>query len=44
MVKGEGYPVASNDNAAGQQQNRRVEVIFWDESGAFATAGNRAAM
>jgi outer membrane protein OmpA-like peptidoglycan-associated protein len=25
--KGEGVPVASNDNAAGRQQNRRVEII-----------------
>ncbi len=26
-------PVASNDTAAGQQQNRRVELIFSDASG-----------
>lgn len=26
--KGEGFPVASNDNASGRQQNRRVELIF----------------
>jgi outer membrane protein OmpA-like peptidoglycan-associated protein len=26
--KGESTPVASNDNAAGRQQNRRVELIF----------------
>jgi outer membrane protein OmpA-like peptidoglycan-associated protein len=25
--KGEDEPVASNDNAAGRQQNRRVEII-----------------
>ena len=25
--KGEGVPVASNDNAAGRQQNRRVEIV-----------------
>jgi OmpA-OmpF porin, OOP family len=25
---GEAYPVASNDNAAGRQQNRRVEIVF----------------
>lgn len=31
--KGEGFPVASNDNAAGRQQNRRVELIFTEESG-----------
>jgi outer membrane protein OmpA-like peptidoglycan-associated protein len=26
--KGEGVPVASNDNSAGRQQNRRVEIII----------------
>ena len=26
--KGKDYPVATNDNAAGRQQNRRVELIF----------------
>ena len=30
--KGEGFPVASNDNAAGRQQNRRVEMIFSEDS------------
>jgi len=30
--KGKHYPVASNDNAAGRQQNRRVEMIFTDSS------------
>jgi outer membrane protein OmpA-like peptidoglycan-associated protein/outer membrane murein-binding lipoprotein Lpp len=34
--KGEALPVASNDNAAGQQQNRRVELVFSDASGRFA--------
>lgn len=29
--KGEGFPVASNDNAAGRQQNRRVELIFTED-------------
>jgi outer membrane protein OmpA-like peptidoglycan-associated protein len=29
--KGESFPVASNDNAAGRQQNRRVEMIFSNE-------------
>jgi OmpA-OmpF porin, OOP family len=28
MGKGEGMPVASNDNSAGRQQNRRVEIII----------------
>jgi outer membrane protein OmpA-like peptidoglycan-associated protein len=32
---GERYPVASNDNAAGRQQNRRVEVVFSNETGQF---------
>jgi outer membrane protein OmpA-like peptidoglycan-associated protein len=29
--KGETFPVASNDNAAGRQQNRRVELVFSNE-------------
>lgn len=32
MGKGESFPVASNDNAAGRQQNRRVEMIFANET------------
>lgn len=32
---GESRPVASNDNAAGRQQNRRVEIVFSDERGGF---------
>jgi outer membrane protein OmpA-like peptidoglycan-associated protein len=28
MGAGEGAPVASNESAAGRQQNRRVEVII----------------
>jgi len=32
---GKDYPVASNDTPAGRQQNRRVEVIFSDDSGAI---------
>lgn len=31
---GEDYPVASNDNAAGRQQNRRVEIVISKENGA----------
>lgn len=30
---GEGFPVASNDNAGGQQLNRRVEIVLSDENG-----------
>lgn len=37
---GEDYPVASNDNAAGRQQNRRVEIIFSDDSGAIKARNN----
>jgi outer membrane protein OmpA-like peptidoglycan-associated protein len=38
QVKGLGkaFPVASNDTQAGRQQNRRVEIIFSDDSGRFA--------
>jgi outer membrane protein OmpA-like peptidoglycan-associated protein len=35
--RGKELPVASNDTAAGQQQNRRVELIFSDASGKFAS-------
>lgn len=31
---GEDYPVASNDNAAGRQQNRRVEIVISKQNGA----------
>ena len=33
---GEAYPVASNDNAAGRQLNRRGEIIVSDDSGKIA--------
>ncbi|MEJ1962470.1 MAG: OmpA family protein [Gammaproteobacteria bacterium] len=36
LGRGKALPVASNDTAAGQQQNRRVELIFSDASGRFA--------
>jgi outer membrane protein OmpA-like peptidoglycan-associated protein len=32
---GERYAVASNDNAAGRQRNRRIEVVFSDPTGTF---------
>jgi outer membrane protein OmpA-like peptidoglycan-associated protein len=34
--RGKSYPVASNDTAAGRQQNRRVEIVFSDSGGRFA--------
>jgi len=40
--KGESLPVASNDSAAGQQQNRRVELVFSDNSGRFASGASSA--
>lgn len=40
MGKGESFPVASNDNAAGRQQNRRVELIFAQDSSRVASDGN----
>jgi outer membrane protein OmpA-like peptidoglycan-associated protein len=33
---GKVYPVASNDTQAGRQQNRRVEIVFSDNTGRFA--------
>jgi outer membrane protein OmpA-like peptidoglycan-associated protein len=36
-ARGEGYPVVGNETAAGRQQNRRVEIVFSNPSGSFAT-------
>jgi outer membrane protein OmpA-like peptidoglycan-associated protein len=33
---GKEFPVATNNTPAGRQQNRRVEIVFSDESGRFA--------
>ena len=35
--RGKSAPVAGNDTAAGRQQNRRVEIIFSDPQGQFAS-------
>jgi outer membrane protein OmpA-like peptidoglycan-associated protein len=35
--RGQDFPVASNSSAAGRQQNRRVEIVFSDPSGQFAS-------
>jgi outer membrane protein OmpA-like peptidoglycan-associated protein len=40
LGRGEGFPVASNATTAGQQQNRRVEIVFSDADGQFV-AGSR---
>jgi outer membrane protein OmpA-like peptidoglycan-associated protein len=36
---GEAFPVASNENAAGRQLNRRVEILLSDPSGRLAERG-----
>ena len=38
--KGESTPVASNDDAAGRQQNRRVELVFQDQRSTVASDTN----
>jgi outer membrane protein OmpA-like peptidoglycan-associated protein len=39
---GKDYPVASNDTREGQQQNRRVEIVFSDKQGGFPAGAARA--
>jgi outer membrane protein OmpA-like peptidoglycan-associated protein len=41
--RGMELPVATNDSAEGRQQNRRVELIFSNEQGQFASLGSPAA-
>ena len=41
--RGMQLPVATNDTAAGRQQNRRVELIFSNQQGQFASLGSPAA-
>lgn len=36
IARGPDMPVASNTTAAGRQQNRRVEMVFSDDTGRFA--------
>lgn len=38
--KGETFPVASNDNPSGRQQNRRVEMVFTDNASQVASDVN----
>jgi OmpA-OmpF porin, OOP family len=41
--RGKSYPVASNSDAAGRQQNRRVEIVFSNPQGQFQQGANQSA-
>ena len=41
--RGKELPVATNDTAEGRQQNRRVELVFSNDQGQFASIGNSPA-
>lgn len=41
---GEAYPVASNENPAGMQQNRRVEIVISNPDGSFPDSAERRAV
>jgi outer membrane protein OmpA-like peptidoglycan-associated protein len=41
---GKHYPVATNDTAAGRQQNRRVELVFSDDKGTFSPSAERTVL
>jgi outer membrane protein OmpA-like peptidoglycan-associated protein len=41
---GESRPVATNDNAAGRQQNRRVDIVVSEDDGSFATGASASSV
>lgn len=40
--RGKNYPVASNEDSAGRQQNRRVEIVFSNAQGQFMRGAERS--